>query len=99
MVPRPQGFVHLPFEMDGVVEHVLDSDCITLAPVWRRSRLTMVSKKVNNCDKWMDDKHTDYPPSFCFIGNLFINGRINNHPYFKGENQYSNYKDNWQPYT
>jgi hypothetical protein len=60
---------------------------------------TMVSKKVNNCDKWMDDKHTDYPPSFCFISNLFISGRINNHPYFKSENQYSNYKDNWQPCT
>ncbi len=64
----------------------------------------MVSKKVNNCDKWMDDKHADYPPSFCFIGNLFINGRINNHPYFKSENQYgnykdNNYKDNWQPCT
>ena len=50
----------------------------------------MVSKKVSNCDKWMDDKHADYPPRFCFIGNLFINGRINNHPYFKSENQYSN---------
>jgi cytidylate kinase len=58
---------------------------------------TMVSKKVGNCDKRMDDKHANYPPSFCFIGNLFINGRINNHPYFKSENQYSNYNNNWQP--
>jgi hypothetical protein len=61
--------------------------------------LTMISKKVSNCDKWMDDKHTDYPPSFCLVGNAFINGRINNHPYFKSEKQYSNYKNDWQPYT
>jgi hypothetical protein len=60
---------------------------------------TMVSKKVNNCDKWMKDKHADYPPSSCLIGNPFINGRVNNHPYFKSENQYSNYKDGWQPCT
>ena len=60
---------------------------------------TVVSKKVNNCDKWVDDKHANYPPSFCFIGNLFINSRINNHPYFKSENQYCNYKNNWQPCT
>jgi hypothetical protein len=59
----------------------------------------MVSKKVGNCDKWMDDKHTYYPPSFCFIGNPFIYGYINNHPYFKGENQYSSHNNNWQPYT
>ena len=59
----------------------------------------MVSKKVGNCDKWMDDKHTDYPPSFCFIGNPFIYGCINDHPYFKDENRYSNYNNNWQPYT
>ena len=59
----------------------------------------MVSKKVNNCDKWMDDKHADYPPSFFFIGNPFINGCINNHPYFKSENQYGNYNNDWQPCT
>jgi hypothetical protein len=59
----------------------------------------MVSKKVGNCDKRMDDKHADYPPSFCFIGNLLINGRINNHPYFKSEKQYSNYNNDWQPCT
>jgi hypothetical protein len=46
---------------------------------------TMVGKKVNNCDKWVDDKHADYPPSFCFIGNPFIKGGIDNHPYFKSE--------------
>ena len=59
----------------------------------------IVRSKSDNYDEWIDDKHTDYPPSFCFIGNLSINGRINNHPYFKSENQYSNYKDNWQPCT
>ena len=58
----------------------------------------MVSKKVGNCDKWVDDKHTDYPPSFCFIGNPFIYNCINNHPYFKGGNQYSNDNNNWQPH-
>jgi hypothetical protein len=55
-------------------------------PATQGLAFTMVSKKVNDCDKWMDDKHADYPPSFCFIGNLFINGHINNHPYFKSEN-------------
>jgi hypothetical protein len=30
---------------------------------------------------------------------LLFYGRINNHPYFKGENQNSNYNNNWQPYT
>jgi len=60
---------------------------------------TMVSEKINNRNKWVDDKHTDYPQSFCFIGNSLINRRINNHPYFKSENQYSNYNNNWQPCT
>jgi hypothetical protein len=59
----------------------------------------MVSKKVGDCDKRMDDEHADYPPSFRFIGNPSIYDCINNHPYFKGEYQYSNYNDNWQPYT
>src|ERR1700745_2082578 len=59
----------------------------------------MVSKKVNNCDKWMDEKHADYPPGFCFIGNPFINDCINNHPYLKGEKQYSNYNNDRQPCT
>lgn len=59
----------------------------------------MISKKVGDCDKGMNDKHADYPPSFCFIGNPSIYDCINNHPYFKGENKYSNYNDNWQPYT
>jgi hypothetical protein len=45
----------------------------------------------------MDDEHADYPPSFGFIGNLLINGCIDNHPYFKSKNQYGNYNNNWQP--
>jgi hypothetical protein len=68
-------------------------------PAAQSLAFTMVSKKVNNCDKRMDDKHADYPPGSRFIRNLFINGRINNHPYFKSENQYSNYDDDWQPCT
>jgi hypothetical protein len=64
-------------------------------PAAQSLAFTMVSKKVGNCDKWVDDEHADYPPSFCFIGNLFIYDCINDHPYFKGGNRYSNYNNNW----
>jgi hypothetical protein len=65
-------------------------DFAKAGPAAESLAFTMVSKKVSNCDEWVNDKHADYRPSFCFIGNLFINGRINNHPYFKSKNQYSN---------
>jgi hypothetical protein len=40
----------------------------------------VIGKKVNNCYKWVNNKHSNYPPCFCFTSDIFINCRVNKHP-------------------
>ncbi len=57
----------------------------------------MVGEKIGDRDEWMDDQHTDDPPSFCLVADLFVEGGIDDHPRFEGKDQYRNDDNQWQP--